>query len=398
MIKFGLKNFRFYNNSGETHRRLFLIKIFTLVILIWELYVLYTYPYAKKIKVTGEVVSSSMQSPIISPISGVITSVKSKTNDIIKQDDILYAITPSSAYRGGISEIIDSAHFQYRSAANSLDTMKYIESMTPGAYRKEFDSMTKLLENSKEQLNIEIKKSELVGARLTAVESAREAYSQGEIDRFYQAHLESLTSVKRIESSIAEIESRQANLKNAFEKEKKEQHIRTDGLRAELERRKIELFEKDQAQTVFVKAPVGGILLTNHAQDGYVIEQGQTLGTLIINEGINSVPFIKLQVDPQKVRNLNKGLKIAFELPAYPKNHFGFFEGEISSITRPVNLDGKTIIDVLPTDRRFNQKSPNITLAPGMKVEGSIIVERLTLIQWFFESLYSAQKFKEVLR
>lgn len=398
MKNFGLNKFRFYRNSSDIHRILYIFKMVAVAFVFWELYVLYTYPYTKKIRVSGEVVGSSLQSPIMAPASGVVVERKAEVRDQVKSGDVLYVISPPTAYRDGLSAILQSAHGQYKSSAQMLEKTEGFMAQVTDAYRKEKSNLAKLLESSRSQLLIEMNKSQLSAARLTAVENARDAYSPGEVDRFRYAYLESQGAAKRIELSIAEIETRMGTLDAAYARETREHSIRVEGMRTEHEKRRADLFEKEQTQTVLVKAPASGGFLASHVEAGYIVEQGQVLGTLILNESINPFPVIKFAIDPEKVRYVDRGAKVVFELSAYPVKQFGYFEGEVSGVTRPVSRDGPTYIDVTPTDARIITTSQVIKLEPGMKVDANLIVERLTLFQWFFESVYLADKFKDIVR
>lgn len=398
MANYGLNRFRFYRNSSEIYRVIFIFKMIAVAFVFWELHVLYTYPYSKKVRVSGEVVGASLQAPIMSPASGVVVERKAQVKDQVKSGEVLYVISPPTAFRDGLSAILQSAQSQFKAAAESLERTENFMAQAADAYRKERSNLTKLLESSKSQLLIEMNKAQLSAARLSAVENARDAYSPGEVDRFRHAYLESQGAAKRIELSIAEIETRMGALDAAYAREIRDQSIRAESMRTELERRRADVFEKEQTQTVLVKAPASGEFLASHVEAGYIVEQGETLGTLMLSEGFNPSPLIKLAIDPEKVRYVDRGVKVVFELPAYPVKQFGYFEGEVSGVTRPVSRDGPTYIDVMPTDARIIRDSRDIRLEPGMKVNANLIVERLTLFQWFFESVYLAVKFKDVVR
>ena len=149
----------------------------------------------------------------------------------------------------------------------------------------------------------------------------------------------------------------------------------------------------DSQQTIF--APISGKITSTQVNIGQTPEHGIPL-TLIIPEGIEYKAT--LIATDNIIGKLKIGMTVNLSYLAYPQEKFGRYEGEIirisetaippDEITLPIALnDPIYLITVKLTQQDVRLNNKTYLLKPGMKLLGSVSIEKITPLQWLIESI-----------
>jgi membrane fusion protein len=391
-------DFGFYTAIDISMRFKMLLIGFLLLLLVWEGWVLYTYPYSRKTRIEGAVVLATSQVPILSPQTGVVLEQRHAVGDKLSDGDALFTISPLDATRSSLASSQTALRAQGQSIVSSLRESEELMANGKAAYQRESVGLQNMLRLRQQEQSVEADKSRMLKERLVEIEASKGAFSPGEVGRFKQDVLVSDGQVIRAAAAVREVELQLLNLEKTFKREQAESQLRINDFKNQSERQKLEQIDRSQSVKVEVSAPQSGVLVASHVEPGYTVQQGQILGVIHQDEHAKMVPLIRLRAKSAQIRFMNEGTPVTLEIHAYPVKDYGFFGGIVTSISHPTTHDGEAIIDVALNAESITKISNNlIRLLPGMGVQADVIIQKLTLFQWLFEPIIIAKQFSDIV-
>lgn len=168
-----------------------------------------------------------------------------------------------------------------------------------------------------------------------------------------------------------------------------------------LSRRIMELaLEKTEYQAsseMVVTAPSDGVVTTVLLQPGQQTRRDAPLLS-IIPEG--AVLEAKLLVPSHAIGFITPGQTVALRYAAFPYQRFGHYRGVVSSIARTLLLPGDVDIPAPLTSPAYlvtvdiNEQSvvayeKQFPLQAGMTLDGDVLLDRRSIVQWMFDPLLS---------
>ena len=135
--------------------------------------------------------------------------------------------------------------------------------------------------------------------------------------------------------------------------------------------------------------------LSDLVEGDYLAAGIQTL-TIIPDTGDSSF-VVKSYVENKDIAKLQKGMKVNYEIAAYPSKDYGRMDGEVTFVSADlkVNNNGSAyyVVETSVTHREYcNQKGEEAVLKVGMLCETKIVVEEKSVLEVLIEKLFHIVK------
>ena len=126
-------------------------------------------------------------------------------------------------------------------------------------------------------------------------------------------------------------------------------------------------------------------------QQGSYIQEGSTIGKIYPsqNEGF----YAEVYIENADIAKLDKGQQVKLEIPAYPSSEYGYFTGEIESISKDITVDQNTgsayyVIKVLCQNTQIaNKQGETGNLRNGMACQAKIIVGEEKVLKYLLRKI-----------
>ncbi|APV51106.1 hypothetical protein BWI17_16295 [Betaproteobacteria bacterium GR16-43] len=144
-----------------------------------------------------------------------------------------------------------------------------------------------------------------------------------------------------------------------------------------------------------IRAPVTGVVTNVAVTRGQSVAQDTTLATVLPK---GSGLHVELLVPTRAIGFVQKGQEVVLRYEAFPHERFGQYRGTILDIGRNVWSSGERIgplsarepvyrVDVKLDRQNVSALGQEFALRPGMLVNGDLLLEKRTLLEWIFEPL-----------
>jgi len=154
--------------------------------------------------------------------------------------------------------------------------------------------------------------------------------------------------------------------------------------------------EQDGRRVQIVTAPVAGTVAGLQATAGMRITDDIPLLTLVPE---NSRLEAHLHVPSKSVGFLKPGMPVRIRYDAYDHRHHGTGDGRIYQVSATILPAAETqapkrsdepayLVKVALTSTAIRTREGDIPLRPGMQLNAEIILERRSLLEWIFSSLF----------
>lgn len=361
---------------------------------------LYFGDYARRSRVTGQLVPVKGLPVVTAPVSGTLGQVRVREGDLVRTGDILAVVeVPRSTLSAGDTD---------EALAQALESRRLGASRSYASQRLQLQARRAGLAEQLRNARIELDQvgSELATRReqyrlaRTASERLRTLHDQRyvtdlQLQSQESATLEQLLQLQAGERQqsaarrmVAELEQQvlavpaQAETLDAAEQQES----------ASLAQQSLEA--KSRAQAV-IKAPVSGTVSALLAQDGQNLQAGQQLLSIVPGSGGLQA---QLLVPSRAIGFIEPGDVVMLRYQAYPYQKFGHYRGRVVTVSRSalsaaevgagfqepyyrvlVALDRQTV-------RAYGKYE---ALKPGLLLEADIIGERRALWEWLVEPVFS---------
>lgn len=134
-----------------------------------------------------------------------------------------------------------------------------------------------------------------------------------------------------------------------------------------------------QSENSVVKANSTGFFYTNQEiKLGTYIQEGNGLGQIYPEK--QSKYYAEVYVSNEDIAKIKLNQLVKFEIASYPSSEYGYFEGEVSDISKDITVDQATgtayyIVKVKCDDMELENKDGEIqTLKNGMATDRKSVV------------------------
>ena len=356
--------------------------------------------YTRRERVEGYLALDTGAARVLIPDSGRVTDLLIKEGDEVKAGDEMARVSLDRATGVGAStsEAV-AAEMRNRRAILEKEQTQWRDLGTQqvGQLRRRVHD----LDNELAQLDREMKLQEV------RIKSARE-----QADRFRALAGQSFVSEAMIKQKVDEQTDQEIKLE-ALRRQRTQ--LERDLGAAKMEEPSIELRARAQVEQVsrqiselregmaqneskretVIRAPMAGIVTNIAVNRGQSIAADSTLATVLPK---GSGMHVELLVPTRAIGFVKPGQEVVLRYEAFPYERFGQYRGVITDIGRNVWTQGERIgplsakepvyrVDVKLDLQNVTALGQDFALRPGMLVNGDLLLEKRTIIEWIFEPL-----------
>jgi membrane fusion protein len=356
--------------------------------------------YTRRERAEGYLALDTGAARVLIPDSGRITDLLIKEGDEVKAGDEMARISLDRATGAGASTS-EAVALEMRNRRVILEKeqaqWRELGTQQVGQLRRRVRD----LESELEQIDREMKLQEV------RIKSARE-----QADRFRALAGQSFVSEAMIKQKVDEQTDQEIKLE-ALRRQRTQ--LQRDLGAARMEEPSIELRSRAQVEGVarqiselqegmaqneskretVIRAPMAGVVTNIAVNQGASIAADSTLATVLPK---GSGMHVELLVPTRAIGFVKAGQEVALRYEAFPYERFGQYRGVITDIGRNVWTQGERVgplsakepvyrVDVKIDRQNVTAVGQDFALRPGMLVNGDLLLEKRTIIEWIFEPL-----------
>ncbi|MFM1552684.1 efflux RND transporter periplasmic adaptor subunit [Helcococcus ovis] len=150
----------------------------------------------------------------------------------------------------------------------------------------------------------------------------------------------------------------------------------------------LEQYNKEKEKYIIKAKSSGYIYINQELKEGSFVTQGANI-CRILSENSGEF-FAEIYVENKDIGKINNSQNIKLEIPSYPSQEYGYFEGEINYVSKDVKFDknsGKSYYLIRVNFKNEDLISKNIKLINGMFVKSNIILEQKNILLYILNKL-----------
>jgi membrane fusion protein len=153
--------------------------------------------------------------------------------------------------------------------------------------------------------------------------------------------------------------------------------------------------QNESKRETVIRAPMSGVVTNIAVNRGQSIAADSTLATVLPK---GSGMHVELLVPTRAIGFVKPAQEVVLRYEAFPYERFGQYRGVITDIGRNVWTQGEKIgplsakepvyrVAVKLDRQNVTALGQDFALRPGMLVNGDLLLEKRTIIEWIFEPL-----------
>ncbi|GEK16099.1 HlyD family secretion protein [Aliivibrio fischeri] len=343
---------------------------------------IYEYNFYEKELIQGKL-SFNSYSSIYAEESGYITYINNNLN--VSEKDILITISNSKALLSNIENISLSSQNTKsikskieRNKSEHLTTIKKLNSE-----KKHFEFSIRILTNQLEKAIYNYEKFlELKKIEELRYENDKKLLLKGSISKLeLEGRRKSLQNINneeiKLSLDLSTIKTELSLLKT------KSKNVIDDIITSEYifnsnnEVLTNELITAIKNETYNLTSPVSGTLNISNLSINQLVEKGQFLGQVIVED----VLVATLNITPKMKANINHGDEVVFSVDSYPYVEYGFLIGNVLSISQ---VNDNEFSHVIKLSIKKSSNLDLIKLRPNMSVQAYIKTNKTSLLKLLF--------------
>jgi membrane fusion protein len=363
--------------------------------------------YTRKETVAGFLVPASGLMRVVSPESGVVTSVGRTVGVPVDEGQALFLL-----FVGRRPDTSGPSVEQYSVSKmrNKLLTHENDDATEAEDVRREKHSLKVRQRSIQQSIQETVQQLDLQLARVESAEANLRRYQELATKGFVSEPqvLEKRDALLQIQNQLADIKRTKLELErdygdtsrslNGLQRRLRLSQLATERARLDLEQ---QIAEKESQANLSIAAPAAGTIGGIYVQAGQWAQTGTLLATIIPN---NSPLVAQLLVPSRAIGFVQQGQEVRLKLQAFPFERFGTLQGKITSIDANVVLDQDISLPVKPSEPVFRvtvdfdqreysvRTNSNLPFRAGMLLQGDILVEERRIYEWLFRPVLIAAK------
>ena len=376
----------------------YLILFFTLLGII----VVANSDYQKRSTVTGYLTPKSGLTKFYPLARGVVSEVHVKEGDVVKSGQKLVTVSTIRSTKD-VGDIDAALVSELKMSELLLEEKLYSEERLGEVRLKKLSArilgLTREIAQQKKNLETANRSFSASKKQLSSYKEliAKGAYSESQYQEEYKKHIETQLGLQTIESKIIVLQNSLATAKLDQEKAP----IETDSLLIDLKqsiseiRQRYTSIEGKSGFTLY--SSIDGRVTALQAVVGRSVDPDK-LVLAILPE--NSVYEAVLFVPTHSIGFVESGQQVKIRYNAFPYQRFGLYLGTVADVSdvilapddinSPVTLIEPVYrISVTLKEQSVSAYGKELDLHSGMILEADILLERLSIIDWLLEPIYS---------
>lgn len=140
-----------------------------------------------------------------------------------------------------------------------------------------------------------------------------------------------------------------------------------------------------------VRAQCDGYLnLNTDRAVGDYVSTGESIGNIVPeNDGFYKVV---IYVENQDIGSVKEGMRVKYEIPAYPSSEYGVVEGTVTRISKDIKVNQDTGIGYYEVEATISSKGTNLDekqleFIQGMAVQAKLVTEKKSVMKYLLEKI-----------
>lgn len=354
--------------------------------------------YTRRERVEGYLALDGGAPRVMTPDAGRLAELTVREGDNVKAGDVIARISLDRSSGSGTSNA-ESLALEMQSRRGILEKEQaqwrdLAEQQVQASQRRQKDLRSELI-----QIDNEIR---LQQTRIRSAKEQAEKYRQLAQDKFFSenAYKQRQDEVTDQEIKLTTLRRQRAQVERDLGAAKMEEPQVTLRARAQLEQIERQLSELRESMSnveakreSVIRAPLDGTV-TNVAVNSGQSVAADTMLVTILPKGAKL--HVELLVPTRAIGFLKRGQQVVLRYEAFPYERFGQYSGVIGDISANVWSPGERVgplqarepvyrVDVTLEKQSVAALGQEFPLRPGMLVNGDLLLERRTLLEWIFE-------------
>lgn len=356
----------------------------------WEIFVISTSTFARRLPAEGEIISQRSGIQIVAPQSGILVGAVPESGEVVHRDQHLFVIQSAETSTAGYDELDESSRRKRDEALAALNEIPVLRDSSIESHKASIRTMEReaaILRSSMESQHTSVS---VMAERVQTLEASGDLFSPREVETARLEWLGEQERLSRSQSELLRIDQRIRDAEARHQQHLAELQERERNLRVQLV--DLESNEQQRLRTAesSVLAPATGAVSAVLVAAGQAVRQGQVLA--VVDDEANSADAhysVRLKVSTSSIGAIEKGSEVWVEVKSFPAREFGLFLGKVSSIAHinPQQSDSESsfIVEAELQPKVIRQFGKTVSLRNGMAVKADVVTDRLTLLEWILE-------------
>lgn len=321
----------------------------------------------------GVIRSHSEKTEIKSLVSGRITKMEVRENQMVNAGDVLYAVNTEE-----LDNKLQLSAFDERENNQKITDLKTLLGVEKSNLFGNFPTSTGIYT---QQLNLFISQ---IQENLFAQKKI-----DAELNSDRQLFKDKVISKRELDNKEYEFTKLRAEYESMFQRQKSQWQADLNGFRLQAEQKKAENNQvRQQKQFYEIKAPISGNMqqVVGKYQGSY-IQTGESLGIISPDSNI----LVECFVSPQDIGLLKPDMQVRFQIDAFNYNEWGLVNGKITDIAKDfVVINEQPVFKVRCLLEKQEVSLPTgykATLKKGMTLRARFIVTQRSLFQLLYDKV-----------
>jgi membrane fusion protein len=350
--------------------------------------------YTRKARVSGQLVPDRGLSRVLAPQFATVVESHAAEGKAVRRDDVLFVLDVAAASTSGDTHLAvrEGLAERRRQLLDAAQRQQLLDTARRAALDQQVGAMQRELAQIDAEVALQRQRLELAQQAQRRLESLRgeQFVSAAQV----QAKSEELIGLQAALQSAQRQAAAQQRQIAALESERQELPLRSLARQGEIERELALLSqqaaENDARQRIVVRAPHDGVL------GGVVVQAGQTVTAGAVLASVlpaHAQLQAQLLAPSSAIGFVREQQEVVLRYHAFPYQKFGHQTGRVVEVSRAPLATGEagggsepmyriTVALERQTMPAYGQALP---LAPGMRVDADVLLDRRRLIEWIFE-------------
>lgn len=364
--------------------------------------------YARRTRVTGQLVPTKGLSTVLAPATGVVARVLAAEGERVDAGQELAVVSVPRATIGSgdiVSALQQRIDRRKRGLLDASAAQRQLLDEQARGLEAELASARRELAQVENEIAAREQQALISGetlGRLRRLQADRYV-SDLQVKQQQAAHLQAMSDARAARRDAVVVRRNIARLGQSLAE------LPSQRLVARAERdRELATLEQEQLETearasLAVSAPVDGMVATQLAKPGQAVQAGQPLAMVL---PANALLQAELLVPGDAIGFIDRGDAVLLRYQAYPYQKFGHARGRVSDVGRHAlspGLVAALLGGAAPGEPRYRVTveldrqtiaiyGKQEALRPGLAFQADVLGERRRLIEWILEPLYALKE------
>ena len=346
--------------------------------------------YTRKARVVGELVPDQGLSRVLAPQFGTLVRSEAAEGRRVHRGDLLFVLDVGATSRDGDTHdaVREGVAERRRQLEGAASRQALLDEARRGALTTQLAAMRRELAQIVGEVGLQRQRLELAEQAQRRLESLRgeQFVSQAQV----QAKAEELLGLRAaVQSAERQMAAQQRQIV-AIEAELAELPLRAQARQGDIDRELAalsqEAAENEARRQVVIRAPHDGVIGGVAAQAGQAVTAGAVLASLLPAQARLQAHLL---APSSAIGFVRERQPVLLRYQAFPYQKFGHQRGEVIDVSRaPLAGTGAEPVyrvTVALERQDITAYGESVPLAPGMRLEADVLLDRRKLIEWIFE-------------